>query len=111
VRRKAVPEDGAEIRAIGYAGIEATETDIRGVATVGAGAPALAQSGPHAAFTRDAVPSWGAAPSPPAYGPAAPSPSLRDRVRGREEQRRQKRRSQYDFIGEEPASAIEASQL
>ncbi len=112
VRMKAAPHDGAEIRAVGYAGIEATETDIRGVATVGGGAPALAQAGPHAAFTRDAVPLAVAPPiSGLTYGPSSPSPSLRDRVRDREKQRRAKRRSEYDFIGAEPDSAIEASEL
>jgi len=112
VRMKSAPFDGAEIRAVGYAGIEATETDIRGVATVGGGAAALAQAGPHAAFTRDAVPVAVALPiSGPSYGPSSPSPSLRDRVRDREQQRRAKRQSEYDFIGAEPASAIEASEL
>jgi len=110
-RLRGAPVAEAQVRALGASGVVAEQTDIRGVAVVGQGAGALVQSGPHVALTDDIEPGRTGSASGARPAPRPAQPSLMDRVKGREEQRRQKRRSKYDYIGTEAAQEIEASSL
>ena len=109
-RLRGQPVADARVRAVTAGGITAATTDVRGVAVVGEQARALVQSGPHAALTEDVVP--GTVGAQGAFGAPRPAaPSLLQRVQGREEERRQKRRQQYDYIGTEASEAVEAQSL
>lgn len=108
-RYRSAPLQDVQVRAVGSSGIVARETDVRGVALLGVGSRAFAQYGPHYALTLDALPQ--PIPVVEMRPSALPSnPSLMDRVKSRESERRQKNRSEYDYIGNE-AAPVSASSL